>query len=628
VASGNDGHGIYFAWNATDFIAQGNLVGTTADGTAALYNDDNAIHIVQADGGLIGGYNDSDRNVLVWGEDGRGIYSWSSADNNQVLNNYFGLDVTGMHSLGVADSGVGVYVQGGSGWTIGAVGAGNVIGDSSTAIILHGSGVHDVTVQANLIGTNVDRSEVFGAKQWGVWLWDAHDNLIGGTNAGQGNVIAGAGRDGIRLFDDGTVNNRFLGNIIYDFGMFAINPESDDRLANDSGDTDGWQNYPLLTSVTVDGNGVSTISGEFDSTANTTFRVELFSGSDVSAEGIADASAFVGYLTVTTDAEGHAEFSHEITGLSEGLQISATVTGSGTSEFSLPAQVELALPPEPGPESPVAIEQESPEVQEDVVETSPDSAKWDVAEPAAPAESEPELVEQSESEVLEPKETTGQTLDDGLAEDSAESTSPTEAAVEEAAPASEPVAEGTVDVLAEPDAMEADQRKDRRRENPAAYAYAEVDAEQVAAAEAAAGEGIRATMGATGQQMVLSVAALENLQVGQIIAPKAYSNLSESGGMWGRMAAQDDLRRRANATEHRMREVGVGAVVGVSAVASVGYLVWTIKSGALISSFVAALPSWRVFDPLPVLDFWDKKKGKKNKPKRKKEPSAEAVMCN
>jgi len=61
--------------------------------------------------------------------------------------------------------------------------------------------------------------------------------------------------------------------------------------------------------------------------------------------------------------------------------------------------------------------------------------------------------------------------------------------------------------------------------------------------------------------------------------------------------------------------VTAGTVVGLSTAASIGYLVWSVKSGALLSSFVAALPSWRVFDPLPILEYHEArssaKKGKK-----------------
>jgi hypothetical protein len=34
---------------------------------------------------------------------------------------------------------------------------------------------------------------------------------------------------------------------------------------------------------------------------------------------------------------------------------------------------------------------------------------------------------------------------------------------------------------------------------------------------------------------------------------------------------------------------------------SVGYLVWLVRGGILLSSLLSALPAWRMLDPLPVL---------------------------
>jgi hypothetical protein len=38
-----------------------------------------------------------------------------------------------------------------------------------------------------------------------------------------------------------------------------------------------------------------------------------------------------------------------------------------------------------------------------------------------------------------------------------------------------------------------------------------------------------------------------------------------------------------------------------STVLSVGYVVWLIRGGSLVMSFVTSLPSWTSFDPLPIV---------------------------
>lgn len=63
---------------------------------------------------------------------------------------------------------------------------------------------------------------------------------------------------------------------------------------------------------------------------------------------------------------------------------------------------------------------------------------------------------------------------------------------------------------------------------------------------------------------------------------------------------------------------------GAEAELAAGYLVWSAWSGSLMSSVLAMIPVWRGFDPLPVLDHWEKTrpKGKKGTSSRK-EPDAD-----
>jgi hypothetical protein len=45
----------------------------------------------------------------------------------------------------------------------------------------------------------------------------------------------------------------------------------------------------------------------------------------------------------------------------------------------------------------------------------------------------------------------------------------------------------------------------------------------------------------------------------------------------------------------------IGGSVAVSGGISVGYVVWLVRSGAILSSVLSALPAWRFIDPLPIL---------------------------
>lgn len=45
----------------------------------------------------------------------------------------------------------------------------------------------------------------------------------------------------------------------------------------------------------------------------------------------------------------------------------------------------------------------------------------------------------------------------------------------------------------------------------------------------------------------------------------------------------------------------VGGTAAVSTGLSVGYVIWTLRSGILITGLLSSLPAWRFIDPLPIL---------------------------
>jgi hypothetical protein len=51
--------------------------------------------------------------------------------------------------------------------------------------------------------------------------------------------------------------------------------------------------------------------------------------------------------------------------------------------------------------------------------------------------------------------------------------------------------------------------------------------------------------------------------------------------------------------EHHELVTRVAALTGTTL--SAGFIVWALRSGALLASFMATMPAWRHFDPLPVL---------------------------
>jgi CSLREA domain-containing protein len=374
VISGNDNDAIFIDGATTDgTIIQGNYIGTNATGTAAIFNDNDAIFITDgADNTLVGGALPGEGN-LISGNNGYAVsvseFSLPS-NGNQILGNFIGTDVTGLLPIPNADGGISIFAS--SNNVIGgtAAGAGNriafnvgsgidlfggsgpgnssgnaitgntIIGNSSAGITMSGDGVFGTSITANHIGTDTSGETNLGNESHGVIIRNgAHDNQIGGP--GGGNEIAFNDGSGIAL-DSSTRGTFIRGNSIHDNQTLGIDLNDDGITANDTGDADVGANdlinFPVITSAVPDDGGELAVSGTINSTADTTLRIELF---------IADASTFqgavpVGFIVVTTDASGAATFElNTAVAISSGF-LTATATeenGAGTSEFGAPFHV-------------------------------------------------------------------------------------------------------------------------------------------------------------------------------------------------------------------------------------------------------------------------------------------------
>ena len=53
-------------------------------------------------------------------------------------------------------------------------------------------------------------------------------------------------------------------------------------------------------------------------------------------------------------------------------------------------------------------------------------------------------------------------------------------------------------------------------------------------------------------------------------------------------------------------KVAVGSAAVVTTSLSVGYVIWILRGGSLLTTFMSAMPAWQAFDPLPVLQSFHK----------------------
>jgi titin len=195
VLSGNSQYGVFITdSNTTGNVVLGNYIGTDASGSNGVSNGKSGVFIGNnAFGNIIGGTNASARNVLS-GNSEYGVIITSNTTANVVLGNYIGTDAGGGHAVSNILGGI-FLVDGAIGNVIGGTnaGAGNVIsGNFGNGILLRGSSVINNTIQGNLIGTDATGLNPLPNTVAGVTIdTGSSSNLIGGTVTGALNVISG-----------------------------------------------------------------------------------------------------------------------------------------------------------------------------------------------------------------------------------------------------------------------------------------------------------------------------------------------------------------------------------------------------------------------------------------------------
>lgn len=193
-------------------ILRGNYIGTDASGTVALPNTSAGIWIGEgASNTLIGGVGEGEGNVIS-GNTGDAISINNAETTGTVIqSNFIGTDVSGNLPVPNLSNGI-VLVTGTHDNLIGGTepGAGNVIsGNQGDGIFLVDDGTSNNLIQGNFIGTDVTGTVALGNLYRGLFIGGgANNNLI------SGNVISGNGAAGVRLMDNGTTGNQVQGNFI------------------------------------------------------------------------------------------------------------------------------------------------------------------------------------------------------------------------------------------------------------------------------------------------------------------------------------------------------------------------------------------------------------------------------
>ena len=356
-----DGDGIDVS--GSNNTVAGNYIGTSNDGLSDAGNGQYGVRVSSGTANVIGGTTVADRNVISGNTDGIGVESAGT----EVDGNHIGVDRTGDAAL---PNSVGVKVLGGSGGSsIGGstVAERNVIsGNTAEGVLVNSS--DNNTVRGNHVGVGATESTDVPNGSFGVLLFGTSEgNEIGGLTAGEGNLIAENGSDGVAVAQDADDNsihrNRMRGNGGLGIDLdYVTNGVTD----NDTGDGDpganGLQNFPVITTATATAS-TDTVSGTLNSLAGATFRIEAFVSDSCDPSGNGEGTATFGApVTVSTNATtGNAPFEIAGTGINPGDVVTALATNTATgatSEFSACKTAVAPSSPPPAPPPPASADLE------------------------------------------------------------------------------------------------------------------------------------------------------------------------------------------------------------------------------------------------------------------------------
>lgn len=200
VISGNGGPGISIGGLCSNIYVQGNFIGSDPAGTQPWPNA-TGIGVRGGPGNRIGGTNAAYGTLwpgnLISGNDGAGIELNQQGTGTVVQGNFIGVDAAGQNSLS-NQAGIAVYSPSNR---IGGALAGvrNVISaNRMQGLFLSGTQVVGNLVYGNYIGTDLTGSNALG-NIYGIEVYNARGNFIGGAGAGEGNLVSGNRSIGIYI---------------------------------------------------------------------------------------------------------------------------------------------------------------------------------------------------------------------------------------------------------------------------------------------------------------------------------------------------------------------------------------------------------------------------------------------
>lgn len=317
-----------------------------------LVDGDNAVLLIDLGTSPLRLQSDSSivRGLALGGISISGLSRNVSGVNNIVEGCFIGTDPTGR--LLRTNQSDGIYISESMNNRIGGPGpaARNLISGTgfgqSTARAGIVSDSPGTVVQGNYIGTDATGVAPLGNAGAGIVFTTPSrggGGLIGGTNQGEGNVIAFNGGPGVALINAGSQDS-VSGNSIYSNGGIGIDlgiGNDNSESVNDPPFTNQLsvlQNAPVITNVITAANR-ATIQGFVNGVSNWVYRLEFYaSPPPPNAFYWSEGKTFLGFTNAIADAGGRAAFNVSFAVVAGLVSATATDPAGNTSSYFMSGQ--------------------------------------------------------------------------------------------------------------------------------------------------------------------------------------------------------------------------------------------------------------------------------------------------
>lgn len=326
-------------------VVSGNYFGTTIDGnadfaSASSFPDETLWIRNGASSNTIGGATAAHGNIFGGANQSSIALEGTASTGNKILSNTFGLGADGVSLLHMGN--YGVLLEEGRNNVVGEAGSGNTfVGDSTASAFIHLFYADETAIQGNFLGTDSSGS-INGGASTALLIHGSSEVSVGGTGAGEGNVItnsSGAGV-GISHFDNPT-GISIRGNSLFGNDELGIDLNADSTWGtNDAGDLDDGanssQNWAVVNSASIDNLNVFTYDIDTTTLSPGAYTIDFYASTDLDA-GQVEGKRFLG--TISTVANGNSSLTGSLSGVTlvEGEYVTLVTTDSSTnssSEFS------------------------------------------------------------------------------------------------------------------------------------------------------------------------------------------------------------------------------------------------------------------------------------------------------